>query len=396
MAISLDDLCRTGPGTISGRYLRKFWHPVLRAEDLPAGCALPLRVMSEDFTIYRGETGTPHVVGQRCPHRGTQLSVGWVEGDTIRCRYHGWRFDQTGQCVEIPASPAEYAKKMKVGGYPTVERLGLIYAYFGESDPPPFHFPDFIGDGLIENRVQDLGCNFLQSYENDWDLYHAAWTHRTGAIHMPPDRNQITYEEADYGVIMRNVRENGLRSTTVLMPPTTVRLPVPTHNALAYRGAGPAWRDTYISHTPIDDDRHLVFITQQVRVKEADRPAYRKHFEEYLAERKQLGVKEVGEDIVAGKAFFKDYLHHPNLVTLEDYIAQIGQGRIVDRSKDNLARSDRGVILLRQILVRELQALQDGKPIKQWSVMTERPDAEIIEAVLNNPGTGARKAIAKA
>src|SRR5262245_35119927 len=79
------DFVHTAPGTLAGRYMRMFWQPVFRAQDLPAGRAFPLRIMSEDFTIYRGESGTPHVVGPRCAHRRTQLSVGWVEGDCIRC-----------------------------------------------------------------------------------------------------------------------------------------------------------------------------------------------------------------------------------------------------------------------------------------------------------------------
>ena len=83
------DLYRTEPGSLAGRYLRSFWQPVYRAKDLPAGEAVPLRIMSEDFTLYRGESGKPHVVAFRCAHRGTQLSAGWVEDDCIRCFYHG-------------------------------------------------------------------------------------------------------------------------------------------------------------------------------------------------------------------------------------------------------------------------------------------------------------------
>jgi 5,5'-dehydrodivanillate O-demethylase oxygenase subunit len=74
------DFDHTGPGRLAGRYLRSYWQPVFRSEELPAGRAKPIRIMSEDFTLYRGESGTPHVVGFRCAHRGTQLSTGWVEG----------------------------------------------------------------------------------------------------------------------------------------------------------------------------------------------------------------------------------------------------------------------------------------------------------------------------
>lgn len=79
-----ESIVYTGPGTLAGRYLRMFWQPVYRAEDLAPGRAMPIRIMSEDFTLYRGEGGIPHVVAFRCAHRGTQLSAGWVEEDCIR------------------------------------------------------------------------------------------------------------------------------------------------------------------------------------------------------------------------------------------------------------------------------------------------------------------------
>ena len=69
------DFYHTGPDTPAGKWFRMFWHPVLRSEDLLPGRATPVRLMSEDFTLYRGETGTAHALGFRCAHRGTQLST---------------------------------------------------------------------------------------------------------------------------------------------------------------------------------------------------------------------------------------------------------------------------------------------------------------------------------
>ena len=76
-------------------------------------------MLSEDFTLYRGASGTPHVVAQRCPHRGTQLSVGFVEDDCIRCLYHGWKFAADGACTEMPAETSEFAAKVRIASYPT-------------------------------------------------------------------------------------------------------------------------------------------------------------------------------------------------------------------------------------------------------------------------------------
>lgn len=94
------DFVHTGPGTLAGRYLRMFWQPVARSQDLAAGRQVPVHLLSESFTLFRGESGTPYLVDFRCAHRGTQLSVGWIEGDSIRCRYHSWMEDyltQSGQ-----------------------------------------------------------------------------------------------------------------------------------------------------------------------------------------------------------------------------------------------------------------------------------------------------------
>jgi len=82
-----DDFVHTGPGTLAGRYLRRFWQPAYRAQDLLAGRAVPIRIMSEDLTLYRGESalplgegggesGKPHLLAFRCAHPGTQLSTG--------------------------------------------------------------------------------------------------------------------------------------------------------------------------------------------------------------------------------------------------------------------------------------------------------------------------------
>src|SRR5262249_43556868 len=130
--VEYTDYVHTGPGTLAGRYLRRFWHPVYLARDLAPGHARPLRIMSEDFTLFRGGGGTPHLWAFRCAHRGTQLSTGWVEGDCIRCFYHGWKYDGSGQCVEQPAEDAGFAQKVKIKSYPCEEYLGLIFAYLGD------------------------------------------------------------------------------------------------------------------------------------------------------------------------------------------------------------------------------------------------------------------------
>ena len=99
--------------------------------------------MSEDYALYRGQSGTAQVVEHRCPHRGALMHLGWIEDDDIRCVYHGWKFDCSGQCVDSrPRKPA-LPRRCRLRTYPTREYLGLIFGYFGDGEPPAFPpFPD--------------------------------------------------------------------------------------------------------------------------------------------------------------------------------------------------------------------------------------------------------------
>ena len=178
-AVTCDDFVRTAPGTLAGRYLRMFWQPIYVTQDLAQGRTVPIRIMSEDFTLYRGESGVAHLVVARCPHRGTQLSTGWVEGDCIRCRYHGWKFDGTGQCIEQPGEEEAFAAKVRVRSYPVEEYIGLIFAYLGEGEPPPLRrYPDFEGDGVLEAFTTGIWpCNYFNVLDNACDLGHVTYTH---------------------------------------------------------------------------------------------------------------------------------------------------------------------------------------------------------------------------
>src|SRR3974377_1031859 len=94
------DIATTLPGTPGGAFMRQFWHAVYRGQDLPAGYANTIRSMSENYTLFRGHSGIAQIVAQRCPHRGAPMHLGWIEDDSIRCVYHGWKFECSGRCVE--------------------------------------------------------------------------------------------------------------------------------------------------------------------------------------------------------------------------------------------------------------------------------------------------------
>jgi nitrite reductase/ring-hydroxylating ferredoxin subunit len=127
----LRQLTQTAAGTPMGTLLRSFWQPVAPADSVEPGKARALRVLSEDLTLYRGESGTPYLIGARCAHRCTVLHTGWVQDDQVRCMYHGWRYDGTGRCTEMPAEKNVSPDLVKIAGYPVHEYGGLLFAYLG-------------------------------------------------------------------------------------------------------------------------------------------------------------------------------------------------------------------------------------------------------------------------
>jgi 5,5'-dehydrodivanillate O-demethylase len=388
---------KTAADTLGGKYLRQFWHPIARACDLAPGRAQPIRVLSEDFTLYRGEDGTPHLTVHRCPHRGTALSVGVVEGSSIRCHYHGWKFGADGVCTARPAEP-NGGGNVKIRTYPCAEFLGLIYGYFGDGEAPAFPpYPGFVKEGIPETLRAVFPCNWFQSWENDFDLFHARWTHRTGEIHGPmagPNRdnfyagilNSEAYEETDYGIVRRITVMGGVNASVLFMP-GTVRLLIPTFNEQARR-TGLQLRETYLSHTPIDDHSHIAFLTQLVPVTGAEQESYlREHAEIEKMKATLPSPVEQAEKIMAGTHQITDFKDHPMLVEIEDLIAQVGQGVIADRHNEILGRSDVGVMFLRRVLARELQALSEGRRSKAWSFMSEAP-AGMITPLMATPEQG--------
>src|SRR5262245_1112064 len=173
-AADFDEIIHTGPGTLAGRYLRSLWQPVYHSTDIAAGQAKPLWIMGERFTLYRGDTGTAHVIGPTCAHRGMMLSAGRVEGDAIRCFYPGWKYGCDGHCVEQPAEESRFADKVRVRSYSVREYLGLVFAYLGEGEPPEFPLhPEFAHfEGLLEIDSYERDCNYFQNIDNALDHCH--------------------------------------------------------------------------------------------------------------------------------------------------------------------------------------------------------------------------------
>ena len=359
------DFVRTGPGTVAGRYLRRFWQPVYVSENLKAGQAVPIQIMSEKFTLYRGAGGIAHVVDFRCAHRGTQLSVGWVEQDCIRCFYHGWKYDGTGQCVEQPAEDAAFAQKVKIRSWPVHEYLGLIFAFLGDGAAPQFPaYPELEEEGVLDVSTYSRNCNYFSTLENGVDQVHVPFTHAKSAFTtfgLNWDIPKITAEETDYGVAMYGTRKNGVaRINHYIMP-----------NILYIKGspddAKSGWREAFAWRVPIDDVSHHSFNIGLVHVTGAAAEKFReRQRQQQAAIAKLTSTRAMADAVLAGKISVHDIEERPDIVNIQDNVAQEGQGAIADREHEQLGRSDAAVILVRKIWQRELSALKEGKSLKQW------------------------------
>jgi len=362
--VSLADIERVGPGTLNGRYMRRFWHPVFHAADIQVGHVRPLRILGEDFVLFRGESDRPQVLAPRCMHRGMSLVPGWVEGDTIRCRYHGWRYDQTGQCVEQPAEKNSFCDKIKTSSYPTREYLGLIFVYFGEGEPPEFpRYPAFEDEGVtLHTDSYSRACGFFNNMENAGDLSHIAFAHRDAAISWDEqvDGPVLTPVESDWGVENRAQRPSGRRNISQIGFPNTYHSRgLPDDAAVAYREFIAWW-------VPHDDDRHTQFT---VVLKDRSAPhleSYHKRRLEALA-RQDLNREAIGRDVLAGKMRLEDVdPSRVHMVFLQDDIVQVGVGSMATRPKEHLGRGDAAVILYRRIWLRELGKFANNEPVKDW------------------------------
>jgi phenylpropionate dioxygenase-like ring-hydroxylating dioxygenase large terminal subunit len=167
-----------GPGTWGGEVIRHYWLPLLLSYELAAdGPPLRIRLMSEDLIAFRTTSGRVGLVQNACPHRGASLFFGRNEEEGLRCVYHGWKFDASGACVDMPSEPAEsnFKGKVRARAYPCRERNGVVWTYMGSQTPIP-ELPEFEWNTVpeahcyVSKRVQS--CNWFQALEGGIDSSH--------------------------------------------------------------------------------------------------------------------------------------------------------------------------------------------------------------------------------
>jgi 5,5'-dehydrodivanillate O-demethylase len=338
-----------------------------------------VRVFNEDPTLYRGESSQAYLVGGRCAHRCSRLHTGWVEGEEVRCIYHGWKYDGSGQCVEMPAEKPSLPPTVKIPGFPVHEYCGLVFAYLGDGAAPDFDLPRKEvfeqPERLLFTREQIWPANWFQQVENSMDAAHVSFVHQKGKVgifgkSVTPTIPRLEYVETDAGI-----RQTATRG------PNNVRVSdwtFPNNNHILVPGISERhpWMDIAVWLVAIDDEHTSRFQLYSLpgMGPEEDRKTA-EHFARHIGYNPSDHHRELFDE---GRYPEEMALE---LVNAQDYVAVMGQGRIVDRSQERLTSSDTGIALQRRIFWREMEAMQSGKKAKEWRRLHEHIELQSPETL---------------
>ncbi len=350
------DLTHVGPGTPAGEWFRRFWQPVAVSEDLK-DLPVPIRILGEDLVIFRDRSGRVGLLALHCSHRGTSLEFGQIEERGIRCCYHAWLYDADGTILETPGEPAESTLKDRLhhGAYPTHEHAGLVFAYMGPPEKrPAFPILDTYAMPGYHSMAGDPNvwpCNWLQVRDNLADPVHLRFLHTTpGNEGFAEDFGQdpeLDFMETPLGMITTDIRRIGglawVRARNYILPNIDIIVVEP---AMAGVPDDPArvveHYKTYLPMAttkwtvPVDDTHVCLFDLWRLREGEerSRKPAFGQTEERPYGERQQV----------------------PG-----DYDAQVSQRPIAIHALEHLATTDRGVIMMRNIIRRGIRAVQNGE-----------------------------------
>jgi len=347
-----DRLTRVGPDTPMGRLLRRYWQPVGTVLDMDKEPVQQIRILGEDLTLYRSRTGDYGLVAERCPHRLVSLEYGIPDALGLRCPYHGWLFDKTGACLEMPYDDrinpeSKYKDRIKIKAYPVENLNGLLFAYMGPQPAPLLPRWDvLVQDGFDSGiQIHNLPCNWLQCMDNAADPMHFEYLHAElgnytlERMGKPPAMTRrahvaIEFDLFKYGMMKRRLLEGESED----VDDWTTGHPLLFPNILAVGGAD--W-PTLQYRVPVDDENTIQFAFRTIRRKP--------------------GAEPKPQTIVHSKLFDDNGKFVADNIPAQDMLAWVMQGKICDRTQENLAASDRGVMLYHRMLQEEMARAERGE-----------------------------------
>ena len=380
-------LTRVGPGTPAGNLLRRYWHPVCPAAELTAEKPKRrVRILGEDLVLFRDGSGKLGLVAEQCAHRRASLYYGFVEADGLRCPYHGWKYDTSGRCIEMPFEPkgTMLIQEACQTSYPVEQLAGMLWAYLGPKPAPLLPRWEVLLRRDGPHRIMilpELQCNWLQCMENSVDPVHTYYLHgHMMHIHGMGERAAYFYrpiEAYDFELVkeelwagVRKVRqfggEQGERELGhPLIFPCILMAPQRQFIVMHFR-------------VPVDDTHTMI---------------YRLEFEP--------GGKTDGSDFENPPLDYVDSFRGADgeyaLTTFnaQDGMAWETQGPVTDRSKELLGASDRGVVLYRKLLREQILAVERGE--EPVGIVRDPAKNEAIHvAVSESQGRFARRMMQKA
>jgi 5,5'-dehydrodivanillate O-demethylase len=342
-------LTRIGPGTPAGELLRRYWHPVSVINELTEEAPTKLiRILGEDLVLFRDKSGRIGLIEDRCAHRGASMFYGRVEARGIACPYHGWLFDTEGNCLETPAEPAEskFHLRVKHKAYPVQKFIGLYWTYMGPNPAPAIPKYDLWvrKDGTRRLLVQpQLDCNWFQAMENSVDPSHLQVLHQTSIAGgriindttrgLTDDVAQFDFCEFPHGIIKKRIYKNGAIDEHPVLFPNILR----QSNATQIR-------------VPMDDSHTKIFFVRFDPSADGS----------IVDQEETLPVEYVKSYKNPPDALHPFTRFRMDEVQAQDHMAWETQGPISDRTCERLATADRGIVMLREMMRREIDKVKQG------------------------------------
>jgi len=373
-----DLLTRIGPGTAMGALFRSYWLPVLLAGELSGPDCAPVRVklLGERLVAFRDTRGRLGLIDEFCAHRGVSLWFGRNEEDGIRCPYHGWKYDVTGRCVDLPSEP-DMCRRIRLKSYPAIEAGGMIWAYLGapeKAPPEPAYEWTRVppAQRYVSKRLQET--NYLQAMEGALDSIHSGFLHRYSVADDPllkrdPEslamllgdrRPKVVPSDSPAGLYVATRRDVGSdryywRVTQWLMPCFSF---FPPYGDNPYGGH---------AFVPIDDESCWTFsIDYHPRrtLTESERDAAHsgKGIHVRLIAGSFVPLANKRNDYLIDRAAQKAKRTFSGVdgVGVQDAAIQESMGAIQDRGREYLVSSDNGIVKTRKRLIDAARSVARG------------------------------------